>query len=252
MDKNSCWEINLSEICYGLKNMLRADLGFWIMANIYPSRRWQSFSSLLFGSLLLTYVYAGGKQHWSLDFYSFPWNSSPWNSSPLLYFFYIFMNTNSLPWLWNRVWVFLLELSEPGNPWNHWEKKKKDEWLQELSFCSPSALHETILSYTFHSILSSITLNFPRLLHTTHRTPTLEHVSWCSANAPSQNYGDFTWFGFGFWLVGCFFFFNFLYQPHLNVTYYRQENQAVSVFHPAVPPVFSSLCLIFPTITRLG
>lgn len=87
MDKNSCWEINLSEICYGLKNMLRADLGFWIMANIYPSRRWQSFSSLLFGSLLLTYVYAGGKQHWSLDFYSFPWNSSPWNSSPYSIFF---------------------------------------------------------------------------------------------------------------------------------------------------------------------
>lgn len=139
------------------------------MADIYPSRRWQSFSSLLLRSLCCSHV-CWGKATLKFRLLFLPLKFLP--PSPYIYFFGHFYEHNSLPWFWNGAWIHPLELSEYGNTWNHWEKKKKEEWLQELGFCSPSALHETIPSNTFHNILLSITLNFPTLLHTTHRTPT--------------------------------------------------------------------------------
>lgn len=156
MDMGSGLKIHLSDTCYGLKNM--PDLIFWIMADIYPSRRWQSFSSLLFRRLLFLCEPGGS-------------NTQVWTFIPsaflfLLFFFFLFS-----PLIGMNTFSFLPSgmLGSGSLSFNCLLKSmwKEVKWTQKpnRSFAPPSVLHKSILSNTLCTILSSNILTFPECFH---------------------------------------------------------------------------------------
>lgn len=170
MDKNSDLKINLSEICYGFKNIHISDLVFWIMANIYPSRRWQSFSSLLFGSLCCSRVWWGEAiPKFRLLFLPFMF------FSPSTFLFFPFLWTQPLYLTWGYG-GFELSLSYLSLLKSLGKEKKRNEWrssaghLLHLLPCMDLffLIHFPIFCQVPYQLSQRVSI--PRLLHTAHRT----------------------------------------------------------------------------------